>query len=286
MGSVAPPEDPRRSGIRAPRIQSPGEPGIQNLTSPPRRGVPTTSCKLTITLRWLWSALAHAARCCTWPLANLTCVRRPGNRSARRVHRQPPRTSRTPDNHDIGDPDILHNYVPTDYPSLVPDTHPVRTTWWHRDAGATCPPHDMHNPVVRTTSRNNHVHGNPTGLTTRTETRLLTTFYPPGKTHPKKGHFDPPAGRGVKHPPKRGGPTPPFGGWRYTKQCKFWRDSSVLIQGVRRFLRLRRVFFDPFFGSKNDPQNGGVSTPLRMALLTYLAENLKNDQKTPPGRTG
>ena len=51
-----------------------------------------------------------------------------------------------------------------------------------------------------------------------------------GRKHPKKGHFDPPPG-----------------GWRYTKQCKFWRDSSVLIQGVRRFFALRRVIFGSFF---------------------------------------
>ena len=32
---------------------------------------------------------------------------------------------------------------------------------------------------------------------------------------------------------------PPKGGWSYTKQCKFWRVSSVLIQGDSHFLVYR-----------------------------------------------
>lgn len=50
--------------------------------------------------------------------------------------------------------------------------------------------------------------------------------------------------RGVKNDPPgtppEGGPGPPKkGGCRDTKQCKFWRVSSVLIQGHLRFLALR-----------------------------------------------
>ena len=37
----------------------------------------------------------------------------------------------------------------------------------------------------------------------------------------------------------RGSGTPPKGGWSYTKQCKFWRVSSVLIQGDSHFLVFR-----------------------------------------------
>ena len=45
---------------------------------------------------------------------------------------------------------------------------------------------------------------------------------------PGRGSGDP-----LRDPPKKGGPGPPQkGGCRDTKQCKFWRVSSVLIQGV------------------------------------------------------
>ena len=65
------------------------------------------------------------------------------------------------------------------------------------------------------------------------------------ETTPKKG--------GSKTPPKRGVRPPLPGGWRYTKQCKFWRDSSVLIQGVRRFFALRRVIFGSFLTPPKRP---------------------------------
>ena len=74
-----------------------------------------------------------------------------------------------------------------------------------------------------------------------------------GRKHPKKGHFDPPPG-----------------GWRYTKQCKFWRDSSVLIQGVRRFFALRRVIFGSFFDPhKRTPRDGKPDVrPLKWVFPT------------------
>jgi hypothetical protein len=123
----------------------------------------------------------------------------------------------------------------------------------------------MHNPVVLTTSRNNHVHRHAARTDNPSRNGFLTTFYPPGKTPPK---------RGVR---------PPFlGGWRYTKQCKFWRDSSVLIQGVRRFLRTGGVFFGSFFDPQNDPQKGGVRPPPQMAHLTHpVGGSSKSPKNTP-----
>ena len=48
------------------------------------------------------------------------------------------------------------------------------------------------------------------------------------------------SGRPLRDPPKKGGPGPPQkGGCRDTKQCKFWRVSSVLIQGLFCFLGVR-----------------------------------------------
>ena len=48
------------------------------------------------------------------------------------------------------------------------------------------------------------------------------------------------SGRPLRDPPKKGGPGPPQkGGCRDTKQCKFWRVSSVLIQGVFCFFGVR-----------------------------------------------
>ena len=50
------------------------------------------------------------------------------------------------------------------------------------------------------------------------------------------------SGRPLRDPPKKGGPGPPQkGGCRDTKQCKFWRVSSVLIQGVFCFFGVRGV---------------------------------------------
>ena len=59
-----------------------------------------------------------------------------------------------------------------------------------------------------------------------------------------KGWSGSPPGRGsgdpLRDPPKKGGPGPPQkGGCRDTKQCKFWRVSSVLIQGLFCFLGVR-----------------------------------------------
>ena len=52
---------------------------------------------------------------------------------------------------------------------------------------------------------------------------------------PGRGSGDP-----LRDPPKKGGPGPPQkGGCRDTKQCKFWRVSSVLIQGLFCFLGVR-----------------------------------------------
>ena len=49
-----------------------------------------------------------------------------------------------------------------------------------------------------------------------------------------------PPGRGSPGTPREGGPGPPKkGGCRDTKQCKFWRVSSVLIQGTFCFLGVR-----------------------------------------------
>ena len=58
------------------------------------------------------------------------------------------------------------------------------------------------------------------------------------------GRSGSPPGRGsgdpLRDPPKKGGPGPPQkGGCRDTKQCKFWRVSSVLIQGLFCFLGVR-----------------------------------------------
>jgi hypothetical protein len=51
----------------------------------------------------------------------------------------------------------------------------------------------------------------------------------------REGVWDP-----LRDPPKKGGPGPPQkGGCRDTKQCKFWRVSSVLIQGLFCFLGVR-----------------------------------------------
>ena len=79
----------------------------------------------------------------------------------------------------------------------------------------------------------------------------------PPKRGSKIGQKTPPK-KGVENTPKKGSFLTPLGGWRYTKQCKFWRDSSVLIQGVRRFFALRRVIFGSFFDPpKRPPQTGG-----------------------------
>jgi hypothetical protein len=92
-----------------------------------------------------------------------------------------------------------------------------------------------------------------------------------GQKHPRKG--------GSKTPPKRGVRPPLLGGWRYTKQCKFWRDSSVLIQGVRRFLRtpggVFGVFFDPpkrtplgWQTLRTTPKMGVFDPPFRGGVFT------------------
>ena len=53
---------------------------------------------------------------------------------------------------------------------------------------------------------------------------------PPGA--PLEGGAPGPPWKGVRDPPKKGG-------CRDTKQCKFWRVSSVLIQGTFCFLGVR-----------------------------------------------
>ena len=63
---------------------------------------------------------------------------------------------------------------------------------------------------------------------------------------PSGGSREDPSG----DPPKRGSGTPQKGGCRDTKQCKFWRVSSVLIQGTFCFLG--------FFGGSGGSDFGGV----------------------------
>ena len=58
------------------------------------------------------------------------------------------------------------------------------------------------------------------------------TRSPPGA--PLEGGAPGPPWKGVRDPPKKGG-------CRDTKQCKFWRVSSVLIQGTFCFLGVRGV---------------------------------------------
>jgi hypothetical protein len=124
-----------------------------------------------------------------------------------------------------------------------------------------------------------------------------------GQKHPRKG--------GSKTPPKRGVRPPLLGGWRYTKQCKFWRDSSVLIQGVRRFLRtpggVFGVFFDPpkrtplgwqtlrttpKMGVFDPPSGGGVFTGFtviprilddRPPIFTRVAQVVNTTRRSNPG---
>ena len=65
---------------------------------------------------------------------------------------------------------------------------------------------------------------------------------------PSGGSWEDPSG----DPPKRGSGTPQKGGCRDTKQCKFWRVSSVLIQGTFCFL----AFFGGFRGVPKYPVRG------------------------------
>ena len=66
-----------------------------------------------------------------------------------------------------------------------------------------------------------------------------------------------PPGRGSPGTPREGGPGPPKkGGCRDTKQCKFWRVSSVLIQGTFCFLGVRGVRRGSAGGCPGDPSQG------------------------------
>ena len=62
----------------------------------------------------------------------------------------------------------------------------------------------------------------------------------------REGSGDP-----LRDPPKGGSGTPQKGGCRDTKQCKFWRVSSVLIQGLFCFLGVRG-------GLRGGPPGGSI----------------------------
>ena len=62
--------------------------------------------------------------------------------------------------------------------------------------------------------------------------------FDPSQGGSKSGHFD-----------------PILGGWCYTKQCKFWRVSSVLIQGDSHFSGFRGGQNRPFWGTPGKGQN-------------------------------
>ena len=68
----------------------------------------------------------------------------------------------------------------------------------------------------------------------------------PSRSPPGRGCSGTPW-KGVRDPPKKGG-------CRDTKQCKFWRVSSVLIQGTFCFLGVRG---GPEGGSGGGPENPG-----------------------------
>ena len=77
--------------------------------------------------------------------------------------------------------------------------------------------------------------------------RMGRSGSPPGR--PPDGGLPGPPGKGVRDPPKRGG-------CRDTKQCKFWRVSSVLIQGTFCFLGVRGVRRGSAGGCPGDPSQG------------------------------
>ena len=92
---------------------------------------------------------------------------------------------------------------------------------------------------------------NPRAVRRRPPIASKMTILTPSQGGSKSGHFD-----------------PILGGWCYTKQCKFWRVSSVLIQGDSHFSGFR--------GGQNRP----VSTPPGKGQ-----NRPKSDIFDPPGWT-
>ena len=98
-----------------------------------------------------------------------------------------------------------------------------------RHARSTLPP-TRHEDLLTTHRRCSQAPGRPGGGAGAGYARRGSAWSPPGR----------PPGRGSPGTPREGGPGPPKkGGCRDTKQCKFWRVSSVLIQGTFCFLGVR-----------------------------------------------
>ena len=79
---------------------------------------------------------------------------------------------------------------------------------------------------------------NPRAVRRRPPIASKMTILTPSQGGSKSGHFD-----------------PILGGWCYTKQCKFWRVSSVLIQGDSHFSGFRGGQNRPFWGTPGKGQN-------------------------------
>ena len=92
----------------------------------------------------------------------------------------------------------------------------------------------------------------------------------------KSGHFD-----------------PILGGWCYTKQCKFWRVSSVLIQGDSHFSGFpggqNRPFSTPPGKGQNRPKSDIFDPPGTMPVsrvLTGSSQTCEKVMKMTPGEHG
>ena len=86
---------------------------------------------------------------------------------------------------------------------------------------------------------------------------------------------------GRKTPPKTPKIPPREGGWRYTKQCKFWRVSSVLIQGDSAGIRVRGVFLTPPGGVFRPPLPGWHTLDMTPKSAVFRVSGGIFD---PPGR--
>jgi hypothetical protein len=89
---------------------------------------------------------------------------------------------------------------------------------------------------------------NPRAVRRRPTIASKMTILTPSQGGSKSGHFD-----------------PILGGWCYTKQCKFWRVSSVLIQGDSHFSGFRggqnRPFSTPPGKGQNRPKSDIFDPP-------------------------
>ena len=90
-------------------------------------------------------------------------------------------------------------------------------------------------------------------------------------THWVGSRATPPAGPGT---PQNGGPGPPQkGGCRDTKQCKFWRVSSVLIQGL--------FCFWGFWGVSGGSRRGSI-----LGVKNHPIRTLADPWNPAPGTPG